>query len=149
MSLNSFVRPCKQIMNAFYTIFPFHFKLQILYACKPASLSWWKSTQVWGGAFFSRKWVKLTQGEVFSIFHFKSVVKNGQVPLNFNLMDFCLWSGIQRHAIKILIFGWGSWFFHLIALRRMDEIEHLMVAWIKETRCHTLGLFAWFTQVLS
>ena len=28
-----FVWPYKQIMNAFYTILTFHFKLQILYAC--------------------------------------------------------------------------------------------------------------------
>ena len=36
----------KQIMNAFYIILTFHFKYQILYACKLASLKWRKSKKV-------------------------------------------------------------------------------------------------------
>ena len=34
-----FIWPCKQIKKAFYTILTFHFKSQILYKCKLASLS--------------------------------------------------------------------------------------------------------------
>ena len=36
---------------AFYTILIFHFKSQILYASKLASLSWWNLTQMLEGAF--------------------------------------------------------------------------------------------------
>ena len=66
---NCYVWPCKQIMNAFYSILTLNFKLQILYPCKLGSLSWWKSTQ----CVFSRERVKLTQYELFSNFFFKIV----------------------------------------------------------------------------
>ena len=39
MHPNCFVWPIQQILNAFYIILIFHFKYQILYTCKLASLS--------------------------------------------------------------------------------------------------------------
>ena len=60
-----FVWPNQQILKAFYTIITFHFKYQILYPCKVASLSCRKSTQVREGAFFFQKCVKFTQMNYF------------------------------------------------------------------------------------
>ena len=53
----------------------FHIKYHTLYTCKLATLSWRKSTQVWEGSFFSRKSVKLTQDELFSIFKFENFLR--------------------------------------------------------------------------
>ena len=85
-----------QLLNAFYTILNFHFKYQILYACKLASLCCWKPTQ---GAFFSRKWVKIIQGGLFSIF--KTVYLIYYV---FNRIQNCWFSFKLMFKIKYKIF---------------------------------------------
>ena len=71
---NCFVWTYKQIIKVFFVILIFHFKSEILSTYKLANLSWWNQFKC-ETIFFSRRRVKLTEDELFSIFKSEHFLK--------------------------------------------------------------------------
>ena len=99
MHPNSFAWPFKQIMNAFYAILTFNFKLQITYI---NLLDWAEENQlkckkihILMGA------SEITQGELFSVFHLKSALF--QELTKIIMFDFSSFP-VQKRAYSFLYF---------------------------------------------